>query len=222
MRPKLLPSPLPLLSAGQAARAAGGQRAGGSGGPARGLWHRLPGAARARRPEAGCGRGASLAPDRDGGLHDGSACSGSSLAAAAPPDGHLTAACNSRRTACSIPLAAAGQTILVLGAAGGVGLAAVQLARCMGARVIAVARGYDKMQALKEVRWTACLFLTAAAPAGAGPVCRSTTCRPGSANTTPETTPALQAGADECIDMAHHKPEQLRGLLRGAASQGGA
>lgn len=43
-----------------------------------------------------------------------------------------------------------GQTILVLGAAGGVGLAAVQLARTMGARVIAVARGQDKMAALKQ------------------------------------------------------------------------
>ncbi|PRW33214.1 quinone oxidoreductase 2-like protein isoform A [Chlorella sorokiniana] len=71
-----------------------------------------------------------------------------------------------------------GQTILVLGAAGGVGLAAVQLARTMGARVIAVARGHDKMAALK------------------------------------------QAGADECIDMAHHKPEQLKSLLRQSASQG--
>jgi hypothetical protein len=33
---------------------------------------------------------------------------------------------------------------------------------------------------------------------------------------------ALQAGADECIDMAQHKPEQLKGLLRQAASQGAA
>ncbi len=40
----------------------------------------------------------------------------------------------------------------MLGAAGGVGLAAVQLAKCMGARVIAVARGHSKMQALREVR----------------------------------------------------------------------
>lgn len=30
-----------------------------------------------------------------------------------------------------------------------------------------------------------------------------------------------QAGADECIDMAHHKPEQLKSLLRQSASQGG-
>ena len=32
----------------------------------------------------------------------------------------------------------------------------------------------------------------------------------------------MQAGADECIDMAHHKPDQLKGLLRHAASQGKA
>ena len=44
-----------------------------------------------------------------------------------------------------------GQTLLVLGAAGGVGLAAVQLGRVMGARVIAVARGAAKMKALREV-----------------------------------------------------------------------
>jgi NAD(P)-dependent dehydrogenase (short-subunit alcohol dehydrogenase family) len=45
-----------------------------------------------------------------------------------------------------------GQTILVLGAAGGVGLAAVQLSKRFGARVIAVARGHSKMAALREVR----------------------------------------------------------------------
>lgn len=71
-----------------------------------------------------------------------------------------------------------GQTILVLGAAGGVGLAAVQLAKCMGARVIAVARGASKMDALRE------------------------------------------AGADECIDLMVHKPEQLKGLLHYSAPQG--
>lgn len=61
----------------------------------------------------------------------------------------------------------AGQTILVLGAAGGVGLAAVQLARTMGARVIAVARGQDKMVALKQasgvlLRWLASQLLLSA------------------------------------------------------------
>lgn len=61
----------------------------------------------------------------------------------------------------------AGQTILVLGAAGGVGLAAVQLARTMGARVIAVARGQDKMAALKQasgvlLRWLASQLLLSA------------------------------------------------------------
>jgi len=38
-----------------------------------------------------------------------------------------------------------GETLLVLGAAGGVGLTAVELGRLMGARVIAVARGADKL-----------------------------------------------------------------------------
>jgi sacsin len=43
-----------------------------------------------------------------------------------------------------------GQTLLVLGASGGVGAAAVQLGRAMGARVVAVARGADKARFLRE------------------------------------------------------------------------
>ena len=39
----------------------------------------------------------------------------------------------------------AGETLLVLGAAGGVGLTAVEIGKAMGARVIAVARGADKL-----------------------------------------------------------------------------
>ncbi len=39
---------------------------------------------------------------------------------------------------------AAGETLLVLGAAGGVGLTAVEIGKAMGARVIAVARGAEK------------------------------------------------------------------------------
>lgn len=39
----------------------------------------------------------------------------------------------------------AGETLLVLGAAGGVGLTAVEIGRKMGARVIAVARGADRL-----------------------------------------------------------------------------
>ena len=39
-----------------------------------------------------------------------------------------------------------GETLLVLGAAGGVGLTAVEVGKLMGARVIAVARGADKLQ----------------------------------------------------------------------------
>lgn len=40
---------------------------------------------------------------------------------------------------------AAGETLLVLGAAGGVGLTAVEIGKALGARVIAVARGADKL-----------------------------------------------------------------------------
>jgi NADPH2:quinone reductase len=39
-----------------------------------------------------------------------------------------------------------GETLLVLGASGGVGLTAVELGRLMGARVIAVARGPEKLE----------------------------------------------------------------------------
>ncbi len=40
----------------------------------------------------------------------------------------------------------AGETLLVLGAAGGVGLTAVEIGAAMGARVIAVARGADRLE----------------------------------------------------------------------------
>lgn len=43
-----------------------------------------------------------------------------------------------------------GETLLVLGAAGGVGLAAVQLGKLMGARVIAAASSADKLALCKE------------------------------------------------------------------------
>jgi NADPH2:quinone reductase len=42
-----------------------------------------------------------------------------------------------------------GETLLVLGAAGGVGLTAVEIGKQMGARVIAVARGADKLEAAR-------------------------------------------------------------------------
>ena len=44
---------------------------------------------------------------------------------------------------------AAGETLLVLGAAGGVGLTAVEIGARMGARVVAVARGADKLAVAK-------------------------------------------------------------------------
>jgi acryloyl-coenzyme A reductase len=43
-----------------------------------------------------------------------------------------------------------GETVLVTGATGGVGLPAVQLARAAGARVIALTRSVDKAEALRE------------------------------------------------------------------------
>lgn len=43
-----------------------------------------------------------------------------------------------------------GETLLVLGAAGGVGLTAVEIGKAMGATVIAVARGKNKLAAAKE------------------------------------------------------------------------
>jgi NADPH2:quinone reductase len=43
-----------------------------------------------------------------------------------------------------------GETLLVLGAAGGVGLTAVEIGKLMGARVIACARGADKLEAAKN------------------------------------------------------------------------
>jgi NADPH2:quinone reductase len=44
----------------------------------------------------------------------------------------------------------AGDTLLVLGAAGGVGLTAVELGKLMGAKVIAAARGQDKLEICKQ------------------------------------------------------------------------
>ncbi|MDO5704703.1 MAG: NADPH:quinone oxidoreductase family protein [Paracoccus sp. (in: a-proteobacteria)] len=44
----------------------------------------------------------------------------------------------------------AGETLAVLGAAGGVGLTAVQIGAAMGARVIGVARGADRLDAVRQ------------------------------------------------------------------------
>ena len=43
-----------------------------------------------------------------------------------------------------------GETVAVLGAAGGAGLAAVEIAKLMGARVIAVASSDDKLAVARE------------------------------------------------------------------------
>ena len=43
-----------------------------------------------------------------------------------------------------------GETLLVLGAAGGVGLTAVEIGKLMGARVIACARGADKLEVARQ------------------------------------------------------------------------
>ncbi len=43
-----------------------------------------------------------------------------------------------------------GETLLVLGAAGGVGLTAVEIGKLMGARVVACARGADKLEAARD------------------------------------------------------------------------
>jgi NADPH2:quinone reductase len=43
-----------------------------------------------------------------------------------------------------------GETLLVLGAAGGVGLTAVEIGKAMGARVIACARGADKLEVARQ------------------------------------------------------------------------
>lgn len=44
-----------------------------------------------------------------------------------------------------------GQTVLVLGAAGGVGVAAVQISKVLGAKVVAVARGAEKAKLLRDL-----------------------------------------------------------------------
>ena len=52
---------------------------------------------------------------------------------------------------------AAGETLLVLGAAGGVGLTAVEIGAQMGARVIAVARGAEKLEIARSRGAEICL-----------------------------------------------------------------
>jgi NADPH2:quinone reductase len=51
----------------------------------------------------------------------------------------------------------AGETLLVLGAAGGVGLTAVEIGKALGARVIAVARGAEKLEIARKAGADICL-----------------------------------------------------------------
>jgi NADPH2:quinone reductase len=51
----------------------------------------------------------------------------------------------------------AGETLLVLGAAGGVGLAAIEIAKQMGAKVIAAASSQDKLDLCRTVGADACV-----------------------------------------------------------------
>ncbi|KAF6260847.1 hypothetical protein COO60DRAFT_838483 [Scenedesmus sp. NREL 46B-D3] len=59
-----------------------------------------------------------------------------------------------------------GQTVLVLGASGGVGTAAVQISKLLGARVVAVTSGADKAAYLRQLGADA--VVDTAAPAAAG------------------------------------------------------
>ena len=55
-----------------------------------------------------------------------------------------------RRRSCSARTSAPGETLLVHAAAGGVGLAAVQIGKALGARVLATAGGPDKLAIARE------------------------------------------------------------------------
>ena len=80
----------------------------------------------------------------------------------------------------------AGQTLVVLGAAGGVGLTAVQIGAAMGAQVIGIARGADKVEVVRQ--------------AGASDVIDSATC--------PDLRAAMRdlGGADVVYDPVGAEP----------------
>lgn len=59
-----------------------------------------------------------------------------------------------------------GQTVLVLGASGGVGTAAVQISKLLGARVVAVTKGADKAAYLQRLGADAVIDTAAAAATG--------------------------------------------------------
>lgn len=69
----------------------------------------------------------------------------------------------------------AGQTVLILGAAGGVGVAAVQICKVLGAKVVAVARGESKAKLLKDLGADAVIDTSANQQAGCG---HDSACRP--------------------------------------------
>ena len=64
----------------------------------------------------------------------------------------------------------AGETVLVLGAAGGVGTAAIQIAKAAGAKVIAAASTDEKCALCKELGADACWWW--ALPMAPSPICR--------------------------------------------------
>ncbi|HEU0200081.1 MAG TPA: NADPH:quinone oxidoreductase family protein, partial [Burkholderiaceae bacterium] len=59
--------------------------------------------------------------------------------------------CTSLHALKDIAALRAGETLLVLGAAGGVGIAAIEIAKTMGARVIAAASSADKLDLCRQV-----------------------------------------------------------------------
>ncbi|KAK9820930.1 hypothetical protein WJX74_009349 [Apatococcus lobatus] len=100
-----------------------------------------------------------------------------------------------------------GQTLLVLGAAGGVGVAAVQIARVMGARVIAVARGAEKASFLRCLGADIVLDSSAQQEQPPAASTSSRDAQPGpppgksKANREPSLVPAIRKAAPKGVDV---------------------